>query len=112
MEKIMGDILEEANAVLQCKTCPWYKNCVTPMRLTPDDLQKQMMAMMGQPGAAQGGNDDMRRFVEATSASLQNVILEGCPVFINRLRSNPRLAQLIKQKMQEWGGDIEDPGRR
>jgi hypothetical protein len=109
---MMGDILEEANAVLQCKTCPWYKNCVTPMRLTPDDLQKQMMSLMGQPGVPAAGNDEMRRFVEATSASMQNVILEGCPVFISRLRNSPRLAQFVKQQMQEWGADKEEPGRR
>ena len=29
--------------------------------------------------------------------------LEGCPVFINRLRSSPELAQRIKQMMQNWG---------
>jgi hypothetical protein len=108
----MGDILEEANAVLQCKNCTWFKNCVTPMRTTPDDLQKQMLVMMGQPEAAPAANDEMLRFVEATSASLQNVILEGCPVFIARLRASPRLAQFIKLKMQDWGSDSEESGRR
>jgi hypothetical protein len=36
----------------------------------------------------------------ATAA--QNSLLEGCPVFIDRLRSEPKLAERIKRMMQEW----------
>jgi hypothetical protein len=32
----------------------------------------------------------------------QNVLLEGCPVFIERLRSSPELAQRIKELMRNW----------
>ena len=32
--------------------------------------------------------------------SAQNSILEGCPVFIERLRSNPKLSQRLKELMQ------------
>jgi hypothetical protein len=35
----MPDILDEAQSVLQCKTCPWYKTCVLPMRFTEEDLK-------------------------------------------------------------------------
>ena len=38
----MGDILNEAYGVVQCKECPWYKSCVTPMRFTAEDLRKQL----------------------------------------------------------------------
>jgi len=37
----------------------------------------------------------------ATAA--QNSLLEGCPIFINRLRANPKLAQRLKEIMQNWG---------
>jgi hypothetical protein len=36
----------------------------------------------------------------ATAA--QNSILEGCPVFIERLRTSPKLAQRLKEIMQNW----------
>jgi hypothetical protein len=29
-------------------------------------------------------------------------MLEGCPVFIERLRKSPKLAQRIKEIMQNW----------
>ena len=35
----MGDILNEAYGVVQCKECPWYKSCVTPMKFTAEDLR-------------------------------------------------------------------------
>ncbi len=37
----------------------------------------------------------------------QNSLLEGCPVFINRLRTNPKLAQRVKEMMQGWGKEEE-----
>ena len=64
----MGDVLNEAYGIAQCKECPWYKACVMPMRFTA-----------------------------------QNSLLEGCPIFIDRLRANPKLAQRIKEIMQNWG---------
>jgi hypothetical protein len=39
-------------------------------------------------------------------AAAQNLLLEGCPIFIERLRANPKLAQRLKNIMQKWG--IED----
>jgi hypothetical protein len=108
----MADILEEASAILQCKACPWYKNCVTPMRLSPEDMQKQLKSMMGLPGAPDAASDEMRLFLESAAATLQNVLLEGCPVFISRLRSSPKLAQTLKQMMQTWGTETPPPEKR
>ncbi len=108
----MYDILEEAQAVLQCKTCAWYKNCVTPMRLTPEDMQRQLKSMMGYPGAPDASSPDMRNFLESTASALQNVILEGCPVFISRLKANAKLAQRLKQTMQTWGMENEPTERK
>jgi len=42
----------------------------------------------------------------ATAA--QNSLLEGCPIFIDRLRSNPKLAERIKKLMQEWARESEE----
>lgn len=103
----MADILEEASAILQCKTCPWYKNCVTPMRLSPEEMQKQLKSMLGVSGAPDTVSEEMRLFLESATASLQNILLEGCPVFISRLRLSPRLAQTLKQLMQTWGKESQ-----
>ena len=43
----------------------------------------------------------------ATAA--QNSLLEGCPVFIERLRTNPKLAQKLKELMQGWGKEDDKP---
>jgi hypothetical protein len=99
----MSDILDEAQSLVQCKACPWYKSCALPMRLTEDDLRKQLESTMpggaGTPGAEQHG---MQQLLSGLASAAENSILEGCPVFINRLRSSPKLAQQIKKLMQEW----------
>lgn len=98
----MSDILDEAQALVQCKACAWYKSCVLPMRLTEDDLRKQLESSM--PGATTPGAEQhgMQQLLSGLAAAAENSLLEGCPVFINRLRSNPKLAEQIKKLMREW----------
>ena len=101
----MSDILDEASALVECKECPWYKSCVFPIRLTPEDLRRQLESSMpgaSIPGVAPYG---MPQFLANLAAAAQNSILEGCPVFIGRLRASPDLAQQIKKLMQTWGRD-------
>ena len=98
----MSDVLDEAQALVQCRACPWYKNCVLPMRVTEDDLRRQLESSM--PGAAQYS---MHQFLSSLAEAAQNSLLEGCPVFIGRLRSNPKLADRIKKMMQEWVKESE-----
>ncbi|MFC1994003.1 hypothetical protein ACFLVI_01930 [Chloroflexota bacterium] len=95
----MTDILDEASAVVQCKECPWYKSCVMPMRFTAEDLRKQM------PNSASFAEGDaaISRYLGELASATQNFLLEGCPVFIERLRSNPKLAERMKQIMKTWG---------
>ncbi len=101
----MSDILDEAAALVQCKECPWYRSCVVPIRMTPEDVRRQLEQSMpgGMPGAAQGSP----QFMASLMAAAQNMMLEGCPVFIDRLRSSPKLAQRIKEMMQGWGTEEE-----
>lgn len=105
----MSDILDEAQAVVQCKTCQWYKTCVLPMRFTEEDLRKQLESTM--PGASLPGGTEygMHQLLSGMVAAAQNTLLEGCPVFIGRLRSNPKLAERIKKMMQEWSGGNDVP---
>jgi hypothetical protein len=104
----MSDILDEAQAIIQCKACPWYKNCVLPMRLSEDDLRKQLESSI--PGATAPGTAEygMHQLLSSLVAAAENSLLEGCPVFISRLRSNPKLAEQIKRLMQEQSKENQE----
>jgi len=103
----MGDVLDEAYGIVQCKECPWYKSCVMPMRFTAEDIRRQLESStpgMGIPGQADLG---LQNLLSSMSTAAQNSLLEGCPIFIDRLRNNPELAQRIKEMMQNWGKEEE-----
>lgn len=105
----MADILDEAQSLLQCKTCPWYKNCVLPVRVTEFDLKKQLgsnVSLTGTPGTEDLG---ISQLLSGLASAAENSMLEGCPVFIERLRSNPNLAVRVKKMMLEWSGEEGDP---
>ena len=107
----MNDILNEAHALVQCKSCPWYKMCVLPMRMTEEDLRRQMESSM--PGSSMPGAPyDISQLVSSMASAVQNLLLEGCPIFINRLRTNPKLAERIKKMMQEWTKESEEQDDR
>ena len=99
----MDDVLDEAYAVVQCKECPWYKSCVTPMRFTAEDIRRQLESAAPEMGMSQPADLGMQNLLSSMSSAAQNSLLEGCPIFINRLRSNPSLAQRLKEIMQNWG---------
>ena len=104
----MADILDEAQSLVQCKTCPWYKNCVLPVRVTELDLRKQLgpnAAISGLPGMEEMG---INQLLSGLASAAENSMLEGCPVFIDRLRTNPNLAIRLKKIMQEWSEE-ENP---
>ena len=105
-EVIMSNIYDEAQALIQCKSCSWYKNCVLPIRVTEEDLRKQMESSIpstSMPGAPFG----ISQLLSSMATAAQNSLLEGCPVFIERLRSNPKLAERIKNIMLEWAKESE-----
>jgi len=101
----MGDILNEVYGVVQCRECPWYKQCVTPMRFTAEDLRRQMeSANLGMnPGATP--DTGIQNLLGGMATAAQNSLLEACPVFIERLRSSPKLAQKLKQIMLNWSNE-------
>jgi hypothetical protein len=104
----MADILDEAQSLVQCKTCPWYKNCVLPVRVTELDLRKQLgpnAAPSGLPGMEDMG---INQLLSGLASAAENSMLEGCPVFIDRLRTNPNLAIRLKKIMQEWSEGEEN----
>ena len=96
----MGDVLDEAYGIAQCKECPWYKSCVAPMKFTAEDIRRQLESSA--PGASQQVDFNMQDLLSSMATAAQNSLLEGCPVFIGRLRSNPALAQRLKDMMHNW----------
>jgi hypothetical protein len=101
----MDDILNEAYGIVQCKECPWYKSCVIPMKFTAEDIRRQMEQSAPGMNVAQPMDASMQNLLSSMATAAQNSLLEGCPIFIQRLRSNPELAQRIKEIMLNWGNE-------
>ncbi len=99
----MGDILNEAYGIAQCKECPWYKSCITPMRFTTEDIRRQLESSAPGMNMSQQADLGMQNLMSSMAAAAQNSLLEGCPILIDRLRADPKLAQKIKAMMQNWG---------
>lgn len=99
----MGDVLNEAYGIVQCKECPWYKSCIMPMRFTVEDIRRQLGSSTPGMNAALQADLGIQNFLSGMASAAQNSLLEGCPVFIDRLRVSPELAQRIKTMMQNWG---------
>ena len=99
----MDDVLNEAYGIVRCKECPWYKSCVVPMRFTAEDIRRQLESSA--PGMDTSSQADlgMQNLLSSMATAAQNSLLEGCPIFIDRLRANPSLAQHIKEMMRNWG---------
>jgi hypothetical protein len=98
----MNDVLNEAYGIVQCKECPWYKACVMPMRFSAEDIRRQLESSPG-INVSQPTDMGMQDLLSNMATAAQNSLLEGCPVFIARLRDNPKLAQRLKEIMQKWG---------
>jgi hypothetical protein len=103
----MSDILDEAYAIAQCKDCPWYKACVTPMKFSAEDIRRQLESSASGMDVSQQADLGMQNLLSSMASAAQNSLLEGCPIFIQRLRADPRLAQKLKQLMQKWGSEEE-----
>ena len=98
----MGDVLNEAYAIAQCKECPWYKSCATPMRLTAEDIRRQIDSAPHMGGASGQPDVGWQNFLSSMASAAQNTLLEGCPVFVERMRRSPELARKLKEIMQNW----------
>tara|TARA_B100000315_G_C14380594_1_gene497251 strand:+ start:132 stop:452 length:321 start_codon:yes stop_codon:yes gene_type:complete len=103
----VGDVLDEAYTIVQCKECPWYKSCVVPMKFTAEDIRRQLEASASGMNMPQSADLGMQNLLSSMATAAQNSLLEGCPIFIERLRTNAKLAQHLKEIMQNWGKEDE-----
>ena len=99
--------MDEVGAVVECRQCPWYKNCVMPMQIGNNELG-QFRSMMQGGLFGDPSNPEMERVLEGVAAMGQNMMVQTCPVFTERLKSDPRLAERIKLFMQKWGQEEEE----
>ena len=106
----MGDILDKVTALIRCKECPWYKNCLTPVQVSIEDIAQFKAAMQGTDLSEQA-RSELDQIMESMAAMSQEMILQSCPVFTQRLKESPNLAQQIKKMMQDWGKEGE-PGEQ
>jgi hypothetical protein len=106
-EIFMGDVLDEAYGIVECKECPWYKSCVMPMRFTAEDIRRQLASTTPEADVPQQADLGIQNLISSMATAAQNSLLEGCPIFIGRLRSDSELAQRVKKMMQNWGQEKE-----
>ena len=104
----MSDVLGEAQGIIQCKECPWYKSCILPMRFTAEDIRRQLQQSTPGIDTSAAFDLNMQNLLSSMATAAQNSLLEGCPIFIDRLRSNPKFAQRLKEMMQNWGKEEEE----
>ena len=102
----MGDILDKATALIKCKECPWYKNCITPMQISAEEIGQFRLMVQG-ANLPESARIEMENALENLASMSQDIILQSCPIFTQRLKDNPKLAQRIKEMMQHWGGEEE-----
>ncbi len=73
--------------------------------LSTEDLRKQLEATA--PGSNPAASDiSLQNLLSGMATAAQNSLLEACPVFVERLRSNQKLAQRLKQIMQNWSNEV------
>jgi hypothetical protein len=102
----MGDILDEVTALIRCKECPWYKNCLTPVQVSTEDIAQFRTAMQG-TNLPEQARSEVDQIIESIASTSQDMILQSCPIFTQRLKDDPKLAQRIKDMMQNWGKEGE-----
>jgi len=75
------------------------------MKFTAEDIRRQLESTT--PGMDNSLQIDMamQNLLSGMATAAQNSLLEGCPVFIERLRRSADLAQRIKEMMRNWSSE-------
>lgn len=102
----MGDIVDKVTALVRCKECHWYKNCLTPVQVNTEDITQLRMVMQG-TNLPEQAKSELDQLVENIASMSQEMILQSCPVFTQRLKEDAKLAGRVKEMMQNWGEEGE-----
>lgn len=103
----MADIVDKITALIRCKECPWYRNCLTPVQVSSEDIAQFKIVVQGVnlPEQTRG---EVEHIIEGIASASQDMILQSCPIFTQRLKASPKLAQRIKEMMRNWGEEEAD----
>ncbi len=99
-QKIKELMQDSKEALPQCKACGWEKFCLEPPTMTEEEEKTKIKG----PG---NQDDDPRKSL--TKTLVGSLLFGGkatecsaCPVFIEKLKESPNLAQQIKKIMRSW----------
>ena len=59
--------------------------------------------MLQQGSLPEQAKNEMENILENMASMSQNMILQSCPVFAQRIKESPELARQMKEMMQNWG---------
>lgn len=77
------------------------------MKFTTEDIRRQLEQQTPGMGIPPQMDLGMQNLLSSMASAAQNSLLEGCPIFIERLRGSSKLAQKLKELMQNWGDEEE-----
>ena len=75
------------------------------IRFTAEDIRRQLESSAPGMNISQQADLGLQSLLSSMATAAQNSLLEGCPIFIERLRSIPKLAQRLKEIMQNWASE-------
>jgi hypothetical protein len=76
-----------------------YKLYISPMRFSTEDIKRQMEAQSPMMNPNQS-DPNTQNLIASMAAAAQSQLLEGCPIFIECLRNNAKLAQRVKELVE------------
>jgi hypothetical protein len=77
------------------------------MKFSAEDIRRQLESSTPGMNFSQQADLGLQNLLSSMATAAQNSLLEGCPIFIERVRSTPKLAQRLKEMMQNWGSEEE-----
>ena len=98
----MSDVLDEAYGIAQCKECPWYKSCVTPMRFTVEDIRKQLEASALGTDASQQTDSAMQSLLYGMATAAQNSLWKRSSNDGSKLLSSIWTWRMGREARQRW----------
>ncbi len=75
------------------------------MKFTSEDIRRQLEQATPGTNMPQQMDPASQNLLSSMASAAQNSLLEGCPVFIQRLRTSPGLGQRLKEIMLNWGSE-------
>jgi len=80
------------------------------VQVSAEDVAQFRLMMQG-ANLSETAKSQMEDVLGSIASMSQDMILQSCPVFTQRLRDNPGLAQRIKEMMQNWGKEEKESGK-